>query len=128
MDYEEILDNLSNSLTLDSNYNFTQNDIDNILKICKKNNWKEKAWRLALTLGSSKNFNFINYAKYYILERDSYYLSELIYAVINLDLNQIYNLIKETGDETFINEMLEELMIYCGVSTNEDLIIELKKS
>lgn len=78
MNYLEILKQLDDRLTLKEFYSFSQDDVNNILKICIDNGWKEKAWRIVLTLSNQK-YDFSRLAQYYIDVLDPYYLMELIY-------------------------------------------------
>lgn len=87
------------------------------------NDEKELLWRLC---GSFAGYNFNKVIDYFIKEKDSYYLEELVcFTNGELDQQHLVTQMLETNDKMFIKNALEEAgnsMQYC---LNDNLLEKL---
>lgn len=90
MTLEEILTYITRYISVPLPPNITQETFDKLVQVGIKEDKRKALWRLAFNYyGHHKDFSAI--AKYFI-EKDAYYLVELICAVRNdLDMDNIIN-------------------------------------
>ena len=101
-----------------------QNKFDEIVNdaICSDDSL-EKVWRIAMTY-DEYGFNYDIIDKFFIDSKDTYYLSEYISVVLQINQEKIVNMMIEQGDKNLINEFLNK---YIGVSGLQEKYVNILK-
>ena len=101
-----------------------QNKFEQIVKdaICSDDSL-EKVWRIAMTY-DEYGFNYDIIDKFFIDSKDTYYLSEYISVVLQINQEKIVNMMIEQGDKNLINEFLNK---YIGVSGLQEKYVNILK-
>lgn len=122
MDYEVILNELKNNLSLKHPRNIGQENLDKLIDYAIKNCSKEIVWRIALSY-SNFNLDFTKIMLYFIEVKDEFYVIETLYAVGDdkIDLKLSKKKVLETNDNDFIGKVIEDVKSYYCVKSNEDL-------
>ena len=102
----ELLNALKGRISEGNPPKITQDRLDKIIEELIKEKKNELLWRLCVTYFK---YNLNKALKYYISNRDSYYIEELV-SIISEDINQEYlvNEMIKTGDKEFIKQTLSE--------------------
>lgn len=122
MDYEVILNELKNNLSLEHPRNIGQENLDKLIDYAIKNGNREIVWRIALSY-SNFDLDFTKIMLYFIETKDEFYVIETLYAVDDdkIDLKLTKKKVLETNDNDFIGKVIENVKSYYGVKSNKDL-------
>lgn len=122
MDYEVILNELKNNLSLEHPRNIGQENLDKLIDYAIKNCSKEIVWRIALSY-SDFDLDFTKIMLYFIEVKDEFYVIETLYAVGDdkIDLKLTKKKVLETYDNDFIGKVIESVKLYYCVKSNKDL-------
>ena len=97
MDYEVILNELKNNLSLEHPRNIGQENLDKLIDYAIKNCSKEIVWRIALSY-SDFDLDFTKIVLYFIKEK-----------------------FLERNDKDFIKKVVDNIKTYCDVDSNKEL-------
>lgn len=122
MDFEIILNELKNCLSLEQPRNIGQENLDKLIDYAIKNSNREVVWRIALSY-SNFYLDFTKIMLYFIEVKDEFYVMETLYATGDdkIDLKLSKKKVLETNDDDFIGKVIEDVKFYYGVDSNEDL-------
>ena len=122
MDYEVILNELKNNLSLEHPRNIGQENLDKLIDYAIKNCSKEIVWRIALSY-SDFDLDFTKIVLYFIEVKDEFYVIETLYAAGDdkIDLKLSKKKVLETNDNGFIGKVIEDVKSYFCVKSNKDL-------
>ena len=102
----ELLDFITQYISVPFPPVLTQNDFNELVKVGIKYDEREKLWRLAFNYGS-KGMDFSLIEDYFLLKKDAYYLIELISAVSeNLNMENLICKLIDLGDKEFLYELV----------------------
>lgn len=116
----ELLEFITQYISAPVTPNIDQETFDDLVKVGIKEDKRESLWRLAFNYcGKKKDFTKIE--DYFIEKRDSYYLTELIYAVeSDLNIKRLVDKVINTKDKDFIIECGREVE-KMGLFTDEEI-------
>jgi hypothetical protein len=122
MDYEVILNELKNNLSLEHPRNISQENLDKLIDYAIKNGNREIVWRIALSY-SIFDLDFTKIMLYFIEVKDEFYVIETLYAAGDdkIDLKLTKKKVLETNDNEFIGKVIEDVKSYYCVKSNKDL-------
>lgn len=122
MDFEIILNELKSCLSLEHPKDIGQENLDKLIDYAIKNGNREIVWRIALSYGNF-DLDFTKIMLYFIEVKDEFYVIETLYAAGDdkIDLKLSKKKVLETNDSKFIREVIEDVKLYYGVNSNEDL-------
>lgn len=120
MNSSQLLDFITHYISVPNPPLLTQTDFDELVEVGIQKDKRESLWRLAFNYnGKDKDFSKIE--DYFILKRDSYYLTELISAVKeDLNLKRLIQKVKDTRDKDFISKCVNECK-NLGLITDEEI-------
>ena len=119
MDDYDFLNIITSNITSSRPYSIDQEKLDELVDVAKEHDYcDENIWRLAMNY-DEMGYDFSKIEKYFVDNKDIYYLQEYICAVYQKNLDYIIDLLIEQNDKDYIKKVLDNDFIKRDLSENQ---------